>query len=363
MKNIAYFKVDLQVRMALGSDTVEGVDPRLFTLLSGIAEAGSLRAAADRTGCSYRHAWGLLDTWKTILGYPLADLERGRGARLTPLGEALLAVRERVDKKLRPALSRLSREAATVLMGALPRQPSPEITIAASHSFAMETLRDMAASASTPFDLHTCGSVEALRRLHAGDCDMAGFHLPWGRSGRRLAHHYRRWLDPRVHRLFRVATRVQGLMTAPENPKNIHDLDDLCRPGVRFINRQPDSGTRLLLDDLTARNGIDTTRIDGYTTCEFTHMAVAAMVAGNVADAGFGIAAAAERFGLLFQPMAREGYLLAVPNEHPERAALSHVITLLGQTAFQEKLGAMAGYDMARSGHEVSVTEALSGHL
>jgi len=40
--------------------------------------------------------------------------------------------------------------------------------------------------------------------------------------------------------------------------------------------------------------------IDGYHTEEFTHLAVAATVAGGMADAGYGIRAAAAPYGLDF---------------------------------------------------------------
>lgn len=61
-----------------------------------------------------------------------------------------------------------------------------------------------------------------------------------------------------------IATRRQGLMVRPGNPKEIFTLADLTRPQVRFINRQPGSGTRLLLEGLLQSQGIAPTRIAGF---------------------------------------------------------------------------------------------------
>ena len=93
--------------------------------------------------------------------------------------------------------------------------------------------------------------------------------------------HYRPWFQRRQHRVVQLATRRQGLMVAPGNPKRIYDVGDLARPDVRFINRQPGSGTRYLLDLMLQQRGIEASAIRGYEQCEFTHAAVAAFVASG----------------------------------------------------------------------------------
>src|SRR6185295_1330122 len=100
-------------------------------------------------------------------------------------------------------------------------------------------------------------------------------------------------LGPSVHRLIRIATRVQGLIVRQGNPADIRQPADLARPGLRFVNRQRDSGTRLLLDQLLQAAGIDPAGIRGYENEEYTHSAVAAHIASGLADAGLGIEAAA----------------------------------------------------------------------
>ena len=54
----------------------------------------------------------------------------------------------------------------------------------------------------------------------------------------------------------RLVHRDQGLMVAPGNPLGLAGIEDLTRPGVRYVNRQRGAGTRVLLDHQLARQGI-----------------------------------------------------------------------------------------------------------
>ena len=144
----------------------------------------------------------------------------------------------------------------------------------------------------------------------------------WSRRRRRSSARY---LDPRQHMVIGFATRTQGLMVAKGNPKGIHDLSDLTRPQVRLINRQRDSGSRIEFDELLSGAGIDPAAIDGYQTEEFTHLAVAATVAGGMADAGYGIRAAAAHYGLDFIPLAHRALLPRLPQRCPAPAAAGEV--------------------------------------
>lgn len=353
-------RVSLDIRWAIGGQEPRPVEDQLFHLLAAIERGGSLRSAAREVAVSYRHAWGLLARWEAGLGHPLARLERGRGASLTPFGRALLNNHARVAGQMTAALARHAAEAEEELTELLPPGPAAPLRISASHSLAVERLRELASTRpGQTFALHTCGSIESLRRLHTGQCDLAGFHIPADSAATRLARHYMRWLDPEEHSLVRVISRRQGLMVAANNPMAIASLADLARPGIRFINRQEDSGTRLLLDDLLARNGIDPRRIDGYQMEEFTHTAVASMVASGAADAGFGIAAAAVRFGLTFLPLALERYYFALRRPDLEDGRVAALVALLGSEAFQREVAAMSGYDTTGTGTVVAVADAL----
>src|SRR6266542_926478 len=84
------------------------LDPRTLPLLQAIAKHGTLMAAAAECGVSYRAAWGVLEALGRLIGTPLVALERGRGARLTPLGERLLAADATARSLLRARRSEIA---------------------------------------------------------------------------------------------------------------------------------------------------------------------------------------------------------------------------------------------------------------
>ena len=133
------------------------------------------------------------------------------------------------------------------------------------------------------------GSIEAVASLHEGACEIAGFHIPQGEFEETGFKHYSRWLIPKQSRIIHVATRRQGFMVASGNPHKIYEVQDLTRKGLRFVNRQPSSGTRFLLECFLKKAHVDTSQIAGYEQAEFTHAAVAAYVASGMADVGFGV--------------------------------------------------------------------------
>jgi molybdate-binding protein len=117
--------------------------------------------------------------------------------------------------------------------------------------------------------------------------------------------------------------REQGLILAAGNPLSVCSVKDLTRTGARFVNRQPGSGTRQWFDRLLKRDRLSPSSISGYDQEEFTHQAVAAVIASGAADAGMGVRAVAERFGLAFAPLGREIYYIAAQPE------LSDVVDLV----------------------------------
>ncbi len=72
------------------------------------------------------------------------------------------------------------------------------------------------------------------------------------------------WLIPGVPRIIGLVTREMGLMVQRGNPFGSVSLAQLLNPAVRFVNRDPDSGTRLLFEQLLAQEGLDGSSINGY---------------------------------------------------------------------------------------------------
>ncbi|MGH8617121.1 MAG: substrate-binding domain-containing protein [Burkholderiales bacterium] len=337
----------------------ESVDPQLFALLREIRLARKLTVAARAARLSYRHAWNLVKRWEQFFGVPLVILERGRGAHLSPLGEKLLWCEQRAHARLGPQLESLASE-LNLEIGLALSTTEPVIRLHASHGFAVAQLPALIKTHTRlQLDLQYRGSIDALVSLSQGGCDIAGFHVPEGPLAQRVFASYASQIDRRQHRIIHLVRRTQGLMLMPGNPLRITSLADLARPGVRFVNRQPGSGTRLLLDELLADLKLAPTAIHGYRTEEFTHAAVAAFVASGMADAGFGVQAAADQFKLDFQPVATERYLLLLRADALEQPACRTLLELIRSPAFAQAIVPLAGYDSENAGTVLTVDAAF----
>lgn len=350
--------IRLGLRWEHGYEDSDEVKPEVFRLLHAIQEGGSLRVAAAACEISYRNAWGLLQKWERAFGAPLARLERGRGACLTALGQKLLWGETRAQARLGPDLESLASEISAELHRTLRGDAQDPLRIFASHGLAITLLRDLLlAERQIELDLQFRGSLECLRLLRASRCEIAGFHLAEGQLGARLVPRYRKLLDS-TDILVHVVRRRQGLMTAPDNP--LLGIADLTKNSVRFVNRQPGSGTRILLDLLLEEAGIATDQVRGYSTEEFTHLAVAAMVASGAATAGFGIEAAARRFNLRFIPVTWENYWFALRRENLTHPSIAVVMKAIRAARFRKKVAALTGYEAPQSGATHSVESVMA---
>src|SRR5262249_21937126 len=128
----------------MSGDESVPLDPRLLPLLAGIAAAGSLATAVADRGLSYRAGWGLLRDCQRTFGAPLVTAERGRGAKLAPLGERLLAA----DKAAQRRFASVFKQSAIDLRMPRPVRAAtaPRLTIAASHDLAMAGLIEAVAA-------------------------------------------------------------------------------------------------------------------------------------------------------------------------------------------------------------------------
>jgi putative molybdopterin biosynthesis protein len=199
----------------------------------------------------------------------------------------------------------------------------------------------------------TVGSLAGLLALRDGLCHLAGSHLLDPDSGEYTLPYLPRVLGDVDVTVVRLVHREHGLIVAPGNPLGITGIADLRRPGLRYVNRQPEAGTRVLLDHELRRRGIEPDEVGGYRREERTHLAVAAAVAAGRADAGLGIFAAARAHGLDFVPVAREPYDLVLARETYDSALLAPLWALLADPTFHKAIQALAGYSTTETGHRI----------
>ncbi len=352
------YKVRIQPRWELEGADGARLPAHLVDLLVAVRATGSLAAAARSIGLSYRYAWGQLQDARAVFGQPLLRMTRGRGAKLTAIGERLVWADNRIAARLSPMLDSLATELEAELERTVSAHATP-VRIHASHGFGVETLRRCMAEAELPLDLKYRSPDDALVALRSGACDMAGLHLPIGELEATLFAHYRDRLDLDADRVIHLAMRRQGLVLAPGNPRHIETLQDLERPDIRMIHRQPGSGTRLLLEAMLARHGIAFDRIRACDVEELTHAAVSAYVASGLADVGFALEPPARRYGLDFFPLITEHYFFLCHNDVLESGRLADLLALVRSDGFRRDLGLLPGYDPSYCGRVQTLAEAF----
>jgi putative molybdopterin biosynthesis protein len=194
------------------------------------------------------------------------------------------------------------------------------------------------------------GSLGGLLALRRGEAHVAGTHLLDETTGEYNVSYIQKHLPGRGVVLVNLAYREQGFIVAPGNPLGIKGFEDLAREGVRFVNRQRGAGTRVLLDYHLRLRGIGPDRVCGYEREEYTHMAVAAAVAGGTADCGLGIRAAASALGLDFVPVAEERYDLCILKEYWDQPVVGRLLEVIRDPRFQADVYALGGYDLRDCG-------------
>jgi putative molybdopterin biosynthesis protein len=117
-----------------------------------------------------------------------------------------------------------------------------------------------------------------------------------------------------------------------------------------FVNRQPGSGTRVLLDYELKRLQMNPAAIRGYEREEFTHMAVGVAVASGLADAGLGVRSAANALGLDFIPVGEEQYDLVFLRSFFDSEKGRRLLKTIVSDGFKWAVADLGGYDTTRAG-------------
>ena len=198
------------------------------------------------------------------------------------------------------------------------------------------------------------GSLGGLLALRRGESHVAGSHLMDEETGEYNVAFVQRYLPGTPVVLVNLVRRVQGLIVPAGNPKRLSSLADLAREDVRFVNRQRGSGTRVLLDYMLGGSGTAQDAIRGYDREEYTHLAVAAAVAGGGVDAGLGVLSAARALELDFVPLQSERFDLVIPTDFYRREMLAPVLDVIRSGAFRRRVDELGGYDTAIMGEVVA---------
>ena len=235
----------------------------------------------------------------------------------------------------------------------LPEKPGKQtVVLSGSHDLALEILAQISGG-----DLNVItnpvGSLDGLIALRQGLCLAAGSHLFDTPSGDYNTPYVRHLFPDKKMVLLTLAHREQGLIISPGNPLKIHDLPDITRQDVRFINRNPGSGTRLWLDARLAELEILPEQVLGYSDEATTHTAVAVAIQTGRAQLGLGIRAAAYSHQLGFIPLFHERYDLVIPHELLSQQKLSPLFDAFYSGDFRHQVENLGGYDVSHLGDQI----------
>jgi len=233
----------------------------------------------------------------------------------------------------------------------LPKGNTPVVIFSGSHDLALEEIAEQLSKHVTILSLPV-GSLDGLVNLRQGLCQISGAHI-LDETGEYNTPTVRHLFPDRNVEMVTLAYRTQGLMLAAGNPKGIKNISDIAREDVKFINRNPGSGTRLWFDAEVKKQKIDAAQINGYDSSVKTHSEAALLISQNKADVSIGLQAAAHQHGLHFIPLFEERYDLVLPRENEK--TLSPLLDYLQTSAFRSGLNTLTGYNTSHSGKQVSV--------
>lgn len=219
-----------------------------------------------------------------------------------------------------------------------------------SHDPLLDEVADLLRLSDSSFYMSSShvGSMGGIMAVRKKEAHIAGIHLLDENDGTYNISFVKKYFPGGGVHLVEGVFRTQGLMAAKGNPLGIKGIKDIER--IRYVNRQKGSGTRILMDYLCKKEGIDKTSVYGYDREEFTHTSVAAQIASGSADAGLGIFSAAKMYDLDFLPVSMEEYDLLIPESAYQTEAVQKVLEILKSREFADRLAEMGGYELRNPG-------------
>ena len=209
-----------------------------------------------------------------------------------------------------------------------------DLVVIGSHCIALDYLLGVLQQQGIRSKFLAVGSTAGLEAAKRCQCDAAGIHLLDARTN----EYNRPFLTPELE-LIPGYGRLQGVVfrrgdtrfegrTAQEAIANA-----LRDPECVMINRNPGSGTRVLIDRL-----LGGARPRGYAVQPRNHNAVAAAVAQSRADWGMTLDMIAHSRGLGFLPFQHEKYDFVMPRSRAKRPGAIALRDLLCQQSIREAL-------------------------
>ncbi len=200
------------------------------------------------------------------------------------------------------------------------------------------------------------GSMEGVRLLGCGFTDIAWCHLSKPGTGEYDMKVIADLVPDKKIAIVHLFQRELGFVLSKDAGAVKISFSSLVRDGIRFINRQKGSGTRIITEHFLESEGVDSRAIKGYDDEVNTHLEVGLKILSGSADAGLATSSVAKILGLKFQPLIKESFDMVLLRDTFFREEVQSFIETLQSDDFRKMVSFLGNYDFTRSGKIIYTT-------
>lgn len=195
------------------------------------------------------------------------------------------------------------------------------------------------------------GSYNGLYAMYQGEVNVATAHLWHGKTNSYNIPYISSMLPGTDVVVLHLLKRKQGFYVQKGNPKGIYSFEDLRRPDITIVNREPGSGVRVLIDEKLRQAGISTQEVNGYNRVVNSHLEAAAAVNRGEAD----VAVGSEKHslsvpGIDFLFIQDESYDMVIRKEDFDQKPYQKMIEIIRSEEYQKEVAGLGGYDVKDMG-------------
>jgi excisionase family DNA binding protein len=194
------------------------------------------------------------------------------------------------------------------------------------------------------------GSTEGLRLLGTGLTDIAWCHLANPVTGEYDLDMLTNLIPHKKIAIVHLFQRELGFLLPPDSKEKSMSFSIIADKGLRFVNRQSGSGTRVVTDKILTEEKINRESINGYISEVNTHLEVGLMIISGECHTGIATSAIAKILGLKFIPLIKENFDMVVLQETFFRDEVQNFIETLSSDSFRKMISHLGNYDFSRSG-------------
>jgi len=322
-------------------------------LLLLVERLGSLLAACRVVGLAYSRCWERVARVERVVGVRVVVSRRGArgGSRLTDAGRWLLREYSRVYRRVTGRC--FEEDAVAGVGGVVGGGP----VYAGSHDVLVSRLFGRLRDEGVGWEVYWVGSLKGLASVVLGDAVVAGVHLFNPSTGRYNVDYVALESVGGVDLvLVRGFERLQGV--ALRERMGLGEVLEGLRGGrLRLVNRNPGSGTRVLIEEL-----LGGARPPGYDYVVYSHLEAAEAVASGRGDVTVCVRWAAEAYGLYFIPLRWERFDFVLRRESLGSGPVSGFLELLRSDWFRGLVSSSSGYRLPADAGRVVWPRDLSGN-